>query len=392
VSTAYNLRIEGTGVRLVFYYSYGVSIVHSVNCTLIGFVLDSDPPNYAQGIVHSSVGSEFLASFSPDFIPPDTTQDPFHTPGGLVGAKVAFWDADTRRMLPLGNQFMANSTRVGAAGGVSDSRNIKEGDSSWRIGLHSAVRGAIVAGKTPVTIFPRGGFTWTLNNCSAIVTENVTIHSGGNMGFHESAGAGGNAYRGVKIVRRPGSSGLLALNADGFHSDSVGIGPTLEDSEISFTGDDFLNIHNRMLVICRALGDNALAIVDVGNTLHALRPGDSLSFYQLQPGCKQGCAVSNERLGAGMVSNSAVATDPTTLAACRKTYTRMQEPPYSASLVIHSLPDLVYRVVFTSSLPPAVTARPYNLVQYVVCLCARVCVLRAQRPSLRSSLQRCCNQ
>ena len=44
----------------------------------------------------------------------------------------------------------------------------------------------------------------------------------------------------------------MALNADGFHSKSVGVGPTLEDSTISFTGDDFLNVHGTMLVVCKA--------------------------------------------------------------------------------------------------------------------------------------------
>ena len=65
---------------------------------------------------------------------------------------------------------------------------------------------------------------------------NVTIYARGNMGFLETAGEGGNVYRGVKIIRKPGSAGLMALNADGFHSSGVGVGPALEESEISFTG------------------------------------------------------------------------------------------------------------------------------------------------------------
>lgn len=42
---------------------------------------------------------------------------------------------------------------------------------------------------------------------------------------------------------------LLAANADGFHSSCVRAGPSLIDSEISFTGDDALNIHSRMSIV-----------------------------------------------------------------------------------------------------------------------------------------------
>ena len=120
--------------------------------------------------------------------------------------------------------------------------------SQYRIHLHppgltdpSAVpEGALVA------VYPRRGVTVQLSNSSGVLVEDVTIHAGGNMGFHEQFGEGGNVYRRVAIVRKPGWSGLLALNADGFHSSDVGTGPTLEDSTISFTGDDFVNVHNKV--------------------------------------------------------------------------------------------------------------------------------------------------
>lgn len=60
-----------------------------------------------------------------------------------------------------------------------------------------------------------------------MVAEDVIIHAGGNMGFLEQLGDGGHSYRRVKIVRKPGSTGPMALNADGFHSTSVRVGPTL---------------------------------------------------------------------------------------------------------------------------------------------------------------------
>ena len=92
------------------------------------------------------------------------------------------------------------------------------------------------------------------------------------------------------------------------------MGPTLEDSEISFTGDDHLNILSRMLVVCKPLpspnasvtatpcpaGDVcALAIIDLsGGGLGALLPGDEMEFYRLLPG-KQ--LAANPLLGSGIV-------------------------------------------------------------------------------------------
>lgn len=54
-------------------------------------------------------------------------------------------------------------------------------------------------------------------NSSGIVAEDVIIYAGGNMGFFEQDGEGGNVYRRVLVVCKPGSQGLMALNADGFH-------------------------------------------------------------------------------------------------------------------------------------------------------------------------------
>jgi hypothetical protein len=46
-----------------------------------------------------------------------------------------------------------------------------------------------------VTVFPRRGFTFVSNNSSGLIAEDITIHAGGNMGFVESTGLGGNVYR-----------------------------------------------------------------------------------------------------------------------------------------------------------------------------------------------------
>merc|ERR1712032_861485 len=124
-------------------------------------------------------------------------------------------------------------------------------DGMWQISMKNPARDGSLTIGTLISIFPRRGFTWRALNSSKVTAEDVTIHAGGNMGFLERYGAGGHIYRRVAITRKPGSDGLMALNADGFHSASVGVGATIEDSEIAFTGDDILNTHTEVFVICQ---------------------------------------------------------------------------------------------------------------------------------------------
>ena len=392
IEGAQDLLIEAYGVTLVFYLGFGVQIMHTRNLTVRGMTLDSDPPNYAQGNVTRWLNSSaFVAKIDERFIPPDTTAQPFNQPGGTAGAKIMIWDAATR--LPsYAYNFMRSS--------------VPSGSGLWTIGMKHP--GLAMAAGSLVTIFPRRGYTWRNFNSSATVAEDITIHAGGNMGFLEQVGEGGHVYRRVRIVRGPGSPGLMALNADGFHSTSVRVGPALEDSEIAFTGDDHLNLLARMLVVCTSLGATAaasssapasapatvssisLAIIDVANgalatqategasrfddaarwraeagaelgfdALAATRPGDEMRFYQLLPGNHP---PLNPLIGAATIASSVQITDGGLLKECHAAAAAMQQPPYNAHLIVNVQHSPVYRIDFMEPLPAAVTATKFNLV------------------------------
>eukprot|EP00041_Stephanoeca_diplocostata_P015970 m.310427 g.310427 ORF g.310427 m.310427 type:complete len:487 (-) comp20209_c0_seq6:181-1641(-) len=297
--------------RFWFFIGFGVEFTNCINVSVHGDVLtiDSDGPNYAQGVVVAAPTAEahpetsermqsntIIVEFDTDFLDPDTSATPFDSPGGVSGAKVAFWDPDVRQLIQfvnksaaaVGNQFMNASKQLNTA----DGRNV------WAISLKSPPRWIPIVNRTLVTVFPRRGITWSKRNCTNLTTENVHIYAGGNMGFFESLGGGGNVYRNVFIGRPPAGYDtrphrLLGLNADGFHSSDVGTGPVLQDSEISFTGDDFLNVHNKMQVICMRHASNKLIIIDSSAGALALgRAGDTLRFYHLN---------SLEHVGTGLV-------------------------------------------------------------------------------------------
>jgi len=298
----------------------------------------------------------FVATFDERFIPPDTTVPPFSFPGGTHGAKVQFWDAATRLVLQGSVYNFLNNTQ-------------SLGGTRWAVEMEHAHQGPVPPEGSLVTVFPRRRITFQAINSSRVTAEDVTIHAGGNMGFLEVDGGGAHTYRRVAIARKPGSAGLMALNADGFHSKSVGVGPTLEDSTISFTGDDFLNVHGTMLVVCKALpptspaaemsGATSLAIIDVSSgSLEATRAGDTLSFYALEPGRQP---AVNAKLGAGVVRALEKITDAATVKECHGASAAMQRPPLDAYLIVNTATQPVYRVDFEAALSAAVTASRYNL-------------------------------
>lgn len=95
-------------------------------------------------------------------------------------------------------------------------------------------------------------------------------------------------------------------------------------SQVSFTGDDFLNIHNRMVLICEQTSASSLALIDVdGSTLTELQPEDRLRFYQLNTMAPLGAASV---VAKTQVTN---ATNATQLARCADAWAAMQAPPYA---------------------------------------------------------------
>ena len=310
--------VADAGATLWFNYTQGFILQNCENVSVSGITIDYDPPCFAQGVV-TAVGpdaqqglnaSQFEAQFDARFIFPDPSVSlPFVSPGGLSGPKVGFWDPSTLRQIYQGNQFMSRSDRLNttAAAGESTTTTATETEAAatasptfaaydavvrgsnavsgpvntaavvaglntgYRITLRSPLKGNPTVNKTLVAVWPRGGSTYLLRNSTRVTTHNLTVHGGGNMGVIEDHGGGGHVHTGLAIVRRStGPVHLLALNADGFHSNTAENAPMLLDSEISHTGDDHYNCHSRMLVTLERLDNGSAAYIietDDGITL-----------------------------------------------------------------------------------------------------------------------------
>eukprot|EP00041_Stephanoeca_diplocostata_P034459 m.1178327 g.1178327 ORF g.1178327 m.1178327 type:complete len:945 (+) comp24526_c0_seq3:702-3536(+) len=125
----------------------------------------------------------------------------------------------------------------------------------------------------------RKAYTWLVHNSSQISSENVTLYSSSFMAITEFDGAGRNTYDGVNVLRRPvttgnelcgadvGTStpsprlclGLVASNADVFHSSGVQHGPTVTNCEFTYAMDDYCNVHSRGQVSVGMVVDTAAA-------------------------------------------------------------------------------------------------------------------------------------
>ena len=96
-------------------------------------------------------------------------------------------------------------------------------------------------------LFVWKGFTYNIENSTAITTEDLAIHASGYMGVYEADGGGGHVYRRFTLAPRNGM--IIAANADGIHSSNCDRGPTIENSVIKSLLDDFFNIQTTMQLV-----------------------------------------------------------------------------------------------------------------------------------------------
>jgi hypothetical protein len=187
----------------------------------------------------------------------------------------------------------------------------------------------------------------------------------GSMAFAEFSGDGGHVWRRLLLTRRPGTQRLLSANADGFQSSSARAGPTLEDSELAYIADDFVNVHSRIAVVLAVEPPDALVIVDTGGAhipgVGGSRAGDALHFFE--PFTSPIAA-----LGGATVATVAPVTDAATWAEARALPAAMNSPgvcaaaPAAPCVRDFSQTAVPWRVTFAGGVLP--TGLPqYALVQ-----------------------------
>ena len=302
IAGASNLRLSGAGpnhTSLWFNPGFGIDVEDCQNVTLEGFAVDTLTPAFSQGELLSLDLAAKRATLHVEAtfpLPNDASLFNQTCPdgsGGICGEiKAVFWDPATRRMLQ--SQQMQNPMGSANCSERTCTVGLAALDGDWvdppPPGTLLTLSPRLWASKYPIPTFYKG--TIGVYNCSGSLFQDIDTFGGGDMVWVEHMGEGGNTYRRVRVTRRAAATGggplpyaprLLAANDDGFHSMSTGVGPTVEDSELSFIADDFLNVHNRLLVCTAGFGPSCCRVLPSDPSTREVH-GAPLPWRSLSPG------------------------------------------------------------------------------------------------------------
>ncbi|OXM87647.1 stalk domain-containing protein [Paenibacillus rigui] len=137
----------------------------------------------------------------------------------------------------------------------------------------------IVIGDKYIFAWNRGIVIYSTNS-EKMTFEDITIYASPGFGVHELYGNGGNTYKRIKMIRRPGTKRFLVSNTDAFHSWMVKNGPLVEDSEFSHAGDDLSNVHGFFSMVYDQPAPDEIRVVTV-NIVDFLK-GSSVDFYDFE--------------------------------------------------------------------------------------------------------------
>ena len=156
----------------------------------------------------------------------------------LIGSRILYYDGNDPSL-----ELVSSNTR----GFVREIVDLEDGK------YQLYYKGQITTMLTPLVdykvgdklvLFCRGGDHAVAIEASEKVTlEDVDIYTSGAFGLSEHSCIGGNTYRRLRMIRRPGTDRLVCAPRDGFHSQNVKIGALIDECEFSYAEDDLLNAH-----------------------------------------------------------------------------------------------------------------------------------------------------
>ena len=167
------------------------------------------------------------------------------------------------------------------------------------------------------------GSTLNLLNCTRVLAEDVTIRAAPYMAVTAWNGGGAHVFRRLIFEKLPGRAKVGLRDATHFSDQRVG--PTIEDSVIGFTGDDFFNVHSTLMLVLKCETKTSCLVVNphlfdaprntaygTNSVMGMLEPGlDTMSFYTWPQSDMRAVKLSEGPLG---VASAVEITDPELLA------------------------------------------------------------------------------
>lgn len=274
INGAKDLYIDAEGVTFWSETNETVlKITNSSGCTIKGLTIDYDPIGAVQGTIISVDESD--KSFDillDDGCPiPDGKWSDAAADGKM---KAIFFDESGSKMVE-GVMDYTNSI-------ISKGNGIYTVKLKWNTRFEKGIPSnqKIKEGMRFVSPWRRSSAV-DMNYCSDMLFEDITVYAASGFAIGEHYGEGGNTYRRVNLVRRPNTSRLLAANADGIHSGGAAKGPLIENCELSYAGDDLLNIRGFYDIVLKKVSGNTL-VIGIPESEVNFKVGSALNFYDIK--------------------------------------------------------------------------------------------------------------
>lgn len=262
-----NFTIEAAGVTFWLYPFQRVDGILLEDChgvTLRGLTVDYWPTAYPQGRITALDPAKHWLEMTVDagFSPPTALKS------SMAGAKVVHFTES--------GEFL--ESRLDWADKVEE-----RSGGIYRVfmrGRHLFSNPEILPGTRIALADRTQRMVFNLKDSSRCTLEDITVFASPHMVFTEHFGAGGHSYKRCRVIRRPGTSRLLACNADVFHSIGVVNGPVIEDCELSWSADDLINIHGFLSLVYEQRSPDTLDVLT--QMVSDLPEGTLLRFYDFQ--------------------------------------------------------------------------------------------------------------
>lgn len=202
------------------------------NVTVKGFSVDFDPLIFTQGVITAVDASKMWFEFVVDEGYPITN---------ITTARTQFFDPATRELKRNSITTYDGSLTLAAVSG--NDRKFRATKAYYWDALEAV-------GDMVVLSCSGSGHAFYMYKCENMQIEDVTLYGAATFAFFENETSNSH-YLNCKVTlkknetARPASR-LRSSNADGIHSKNAKIGPTIENCEIVYGGDDCIAINGAM--------------------------------------------------------------------------------------------------------------------------------------------------
>lgn len=234
------------------------------NVTIKGFSLDYDPLLFTQGVITAVDASKMWFEFVVDEGYPTTD---------ITNKKIQFYDPTTR-------ELKRNSSSI-YEGGFTVSL-VNEASRKFRITKNYYWDVTEKLGDLLVLHSGAAGHAFYMYKCKDMKVEDVTLYGAGTFAYFENETENSH-YLNCKLTvkknepERP-SARLRSGNADGIHSKNAYKGPTIENCEIMYGGDDCIAINGAMYPVYSVdAATRTISFLGSSNSTY-LVSGDTVQF------------------------------------------------------------------------------------------------------------------